>query len=222
MTDGTDILSINQAAIGKEAVVVGSGPSSGLVNPNTLREFCKDKITIGCNDVWRVLRGLSLSCDYFVMLDRKFYEDHYQDVSRYITEHPECMPVSFFPIMGRHLRININMNWDSQICLKQERDNRFNPNAYFHGHSSGVAGIQIAMHMGCSKVYLIGHDLCVTPTRTHGFGDRHGERQNGYRQGLTMQSGYDLIKQHADEIGIDIVNISNISKLKQFRKERRF
>lgn len=216
MQDESDIRRYHGAFKGREAFIVASGPSAGLTRPGAIQKFSHNRLTIGTNDVWRVDNGKPLECDFFVILDIKFYEDHWQEIFDY-QQPRNSIPITFFPIDRKHLRIPIDMNWDanhSKFCDKIKYD----PDRYFHGHSSGVAAVQFAMHAGCKKIYLLGHDLSTIPSRTHGFGTRQREK-TGYEQGLTMRAGYDLLAMHARELGVDIINLSAISRLDQFKKK---
>lgn len=219
MTNPHDIRDIFGAASGDEAFVCANGPSAALYEPDEIRRFGLDKLVIGCNDVWRVLRGEPLECDFFVILDTKFNEDHYKPIRAY-TEMRDAIPVTHFEMDIRHMRVPLDMTCDSQLEVRKDEPAKFNPGTFFHGHSSGVAGVQLAMHMGVRRIFLLGHDLTVTPSRTHGFGDRHKERETGYQQGLTMRSGYDLLALHAQELGVEIINLSPISTLDQFPKRK--
>jgi len=214
--NGQNILELHGSAQSKSAFAIASGPSSGLANPDTVRNFAKDKITIGTNDVWRVLDGGPINCDYFVILDIRFYEDHFHEIRSYLQNYPNSIPITYFDLDIPHFRIPIDMNWDARQELRGAIQRPYHPDNYFHGHSSGVAACQFAMKLGCSEIYLLGHDLITIPTRTHGFGIREQEKKTNYQQGLTMRSGYDLLATHAEQEKISIINLSAISSLDQF------
>lgn len=204
---------------GAEAFVVASGPSAGMVNPDVVRRFGLNRITIGTNDVWRVLDGEPMECDFFVILDRKFYEDNWKHIAEYRIQRPRSMPVTYFEMDTPHLRIPIDLQCDAREEMRRDIPAPYDPNRYFHGHSSGVAACQFALRLGCKRIYLLGHDLISLPHKTHGFGVRQLEKETNYSQGLTMQPGYDLLARHADELGVEVVNLSPISALTQFPKQ---
>jgi len=204
---------------GGTAFVVANGPSAGLYTKESIDRFGLDKLVIGCNDVWRVLGGEPLECDYWVMLDGKFRDENHARIHAYKHTHTRATPICYRALDLEHYRLNLNFTRDARRIMREgnEAEQRFKPGNYFHGHCSGVAAVQVAMQAGCTTVYLLGHDLTVTQDATHGFGKRTDHEHTGkYPQGLTFLSGYDLLKRHADELGVRIINLSPISTLKQF------
>lgn len=214
----TDIKPWHGRLRGLDAFVVASGPSSGMFAPEAVRRFAQGKVVIGTNDVWRVLNGEPLPCDFYVILDRHFYDTHWRELHAYRSYRPRSLPVTYFDLDVPHLRIPIDMKADAAEELRRDIRRPYDPDSYFHGHSSGIAACQFAMKLGCRCIYMLGHDLTVTGARTHGYGDRAGVREHGYHQGLTMRAGYGLLAQHARELNIRMINLSPVSTLTEFEQ----
>lgn len=201
---------------GKPALIVATGPSSSLVRAYELRGACNriGAVTWSCNDVWRVCGGEAFpSVTYHVVLDDVYWHVHREQIGAYMRNYPGTLPVLAFELHEpvAYQRIGIDM------FNLPKPGTPYQPNAYFHGNSSGCAALQMALHCGCDPIYLIGHDLTATPKQTHGFGVRSGEElNNGYPQGKMMVDGYNLAAEHARSLGRTIVNLSPISKLTCF------
>ena len=198
------------------AIVCASGPSMHRYGPHLAELIPRsDYVTWGTNCVFNVARGEPLPCDYLMILDDALWEQNHKQFMAYLKAHPYTLPcLAFTPhesIRYHHVGINMHATPDQQPAYR--------PGSYFHGSSSGVAAIQMAMHCGCNPIYLVGHDCGVIDGNTHGHGVRSGhELKDDYPQGLTMLAGYGVVAAHAKRIGIEVYNLSPNSRLTCFEK----
>jgi len=200
---------------GRAAFVVAAGPSAGMFLPEQVNELASLCVTWGVNHAWEVLGGEPLDADYLLILDDHFLARKRTPIFDYLAARPHCLPCFGFEMKEalRHYFVGIEMG------LTPDQGPDYKPGRYFHGNSGGVAAIQMALHCGCSRVYLLGHDCCTANGKTHGFGVRTtGELNAGYSQGLTMEPGYGLVARHAGSLGVEVVNLSPVSRLSCFKK----
>lgn len=196
---------------GRTAIVFGSGPSMRLYPRSTIIGL-SDKLNAvrwAVNDAWRVLDGRDCPADYLVILDDHYYRDRRDNVRAYLARYRNCLPAFAFdlnePVAYLRLHINIGDTPDTSPP--------YSCNEYFHGNSSGITAIQMAMHAGCNPIYLLGHDCAPAPDgTTHGFGNRD---KGKYPQGLTMLDGYKTIHEHASRLGVRVVNLSPIGLVRE-------
>lgn len=201
---------------GRAALVCASGPSLAQFGP-FLREYIPgtDMVVWGTNCVFNVAGGEPLPCDYLVVLDDSLWEQNHRQFMRYLKQYPNALPcLAFNPQEDlRYHFVGINMGKTPDTSPEYE------PGSYFHGSSSGVAAIQMAMHCGCNPIYLVGHDCGTIDGKTHGHGVRSDhELRDNYPQGLTMLAGYGVVAKHAKQIGVEIYNLSPHSRLACFEK----
>lgn len=199
---------------GKAAFVAASGPSMGLFPIEAIHEYTRHMVRWATNNAWEVVNGAAFKADYLVIMDDRFFRDRNREVLAYLAE-TEASLVSSFNVnkMRKWQKVPIPMN----TFAKDKPPYRLNE--YFHGKSSGVVAVQMAMHAGCNPIYLLGHDLTAHAGRTHGNGCRsQRERDLNYPQGRDMIAGYELLADHARQLGVEIVNLSPISALTCFSK----
>jgi len=204
---------------GRTAFVAGCGPSMGMVSQGQIEKLIRASKSVvwAVNDVWKVCDGQPLNAaDYLVVLDEDHWTGFRSLFGKYLAANPFCLPVlSFDPaeLINRYQRIGIDMSRPSSSVGEYEMGK------FFYGESGGIAAIQMAMHCGCDLIYLLGHDLTSKDGRSHGWGARRTEEVNqSYPQGRSMEAGYAVLRRHADELGIRIVNLSPISILTCFEK----
>lgn len=203
---------------GRAALCMASGPSAGMIPLADIQELREEShcITWATNDVWKCCGGHPLpGADYLVILDDHFWSGYREQIGKYMMNHaPSCLPVLCHDPdeQLRFQRIAIDTG-------NTARGQAYSAGAFFHGHSSGNAAVQMAMHCSCNPIYLIGHDLCAHDGKTHGAGvrDRH-ELAGNYPQGEMMMAGYKLLAEHAAAQKTRIVNLSPVSRIECFEK----
>lgn len=201
---------------GRPAVVVASGPSTAmLAEQGELTKLIEQTgaVVFTTNDPWRCAKGKPVPSDFLVILDETFWMAWREELDKYLAAHRDCVPcLCFDPMMDvdyHPLNINIHATPDT--------DPSYEVGCYFHGLSSGIAAIQMAMQAGCDPIYIVGHDCCVANGKTHGFGVRTSEELSGdYPQGKSMLAGYGVLAKHAASLGVRVLNLSGVSALTCF------
>lgn len=211
---------------GRGALVLGAGPSMSMVDPLRLRSWSRAKnlVVWGVNDVYQCCGGAPFpGADYLLILDDNFWHTRRDAIRQYLVDSlrwrgdgtTTTLVLHFDPCdeaVG-YQRIAVNMD------ATPDRAGPYQAGKFFNGHSSGIAAVQMAMHCGCSPIYLLGHDCQVAGGKTHGAGVRSGEElAAGYKQGRDMVPGYGVLAKHAGELGTRIVNLSPVSALECFER----
>lgn len=211
---------------GRAALVLATGPSASMVNADAIFDLVKKRkcVTWVVNDPDRVLKGDPFpGADYLLVLDEQYWSDRRAAIGKYLMANPFCLPVlNFDPPerLFRYQKISID------VATEAGGAGEYVANHYFYGKSSGIAAIQMAMHAGCTLIYLLGHDCIAHQGRSHSYGVRRPEEANatkespnGYPQGQRdMIASYAVLAKHAEQIGVRIVNLSPISALDCFER----
>lgn len=201
---------------GRAALVCGNGPSLAMLGPEGFAEFVAAvrPVVWAVNEAWKSLRGQPVAADYLVILDQHLWNASREPIDSMLAAQPGCVPVLCF---DPHENIDYQFIPISLSRLPKQSP-PYEVNTYFHGNSSGIAAVQMAMHCGCNPIYLIGHDLVCYNGASHGFGKRGQDAANKYPQGEGMRAGYSLLAQHAASLGVRIVNLSSISSIDDFER----
>ena len=205
---------------GRPALVVASGPSAGLVDRKAVIDLIdrENPVVFGVNDADRSMGGLPVpSIDYLAILDDGLWNDRLPKLQELLKANSDAIPCLAFTIDEdvRYIYTPVAMRVDPNLIAPQKIE--YVVGRLFHGWSSGVMAVQLAMWMGCSPIYLLGHDLQVAGGRTHGFGKREaGEFSRNYPQRANMFAGYETLAYHARSIGCEIINLSPCSALTFF------
>lgn len=205
---------------GRPALVIASGPSSGLVDPDAVRRLLDETnpVVFATNDADRSMGGKPVPrLDYLMIIDGHLWDDRYHQLRALLAANPGSLLIAGFECQEDvdYIYTPTGINLDPNQLGPSNID--YVIGQLFHGFSSGVAAIQIAMWMGCGPIYLLGHDLQCVGGKTHGFGVREaGEVSKNYPQRTQMFAGYETIAYHATKIGVEVVNLSPCSALTYF------
>ena len=86
--------------------------------------------------------------------------------------------------------------------------------------NSGAAAINLAVHFGVKRIILLGFDMKASGGNTHWHGSHHvGERDARKIKSPPFKrhlKGFPAIAQHAREMGVEIINASPDSEIKEF------
>ena len=84
-------------------------------------------------------------------------------------------------------------------------------------HNSGAAAVNLAVHFGVKRIYLLGFDMKKDSNKeTHW----HGEYTNKLRDNVFSRhlKGWPSIKRDANKMGVEIINVNPDSAIKEFKK----
>jgi hypothetical protein len=90
--------------------------------------------------------------------------------------------------------------------------------------NSGVAAISLAYQLGVKRVYLLGFDMTLDEDdRQHWHSHYSADPINTKRKKEGLPFGrhlmcFDAVKRDADRLGLEIINVSPESKIKQFER----
>ena len=233
--------------IAKRAFIIGSGASiregNYDISPHNLPLWIalKDELTIGINWAYRYFNPtVSLYGDYEFFIAEK--------------ENLRKLPLVFGmqdPYFGRSLKIP---DWtklyhlENNIYLLPNRTEQIvdGVKTLYHGidawkygfysrYLSGILGLNLAIALGCTDIYLLGMDCCSTDGKTHFYQDDFkavhktesgtkvcdvGYKENGqYRTSVYNQNfneKYEPFKKELDRV--KIINVSENSGITIFPK----
>lgn len=86
------------------------------------------------------------------------------------------------------------------------------------GRNSGAAAVNLAVHLGASRIVLLGYDMGKAPGQpTHFFGEHPGRLRAGspYDSFVTM---FGFLVEPLKKLGIEVVNCSRSTRLECFPK----
>ena len=89
--------------------------------------------------------------------------------------------------------------------------------------NSGAAAINLAVHLGVTKIYLLGFDMKVGPTKRQHWHTHYNSGKKGPRDPRKLPFhrhilGFPKIATDAKRFGVEIINVSPDSAIKSFKK----
>jgi len=212
--------------ITKRAFIIGSGASiregNYDISPHNLPLWTalKDELTIGINWVYRYFNPtISLYGDY------EFYIAEKENLRK--------LPLAFGmqdPYFGRSLKIEWLKQYhvENNIYLLPNRTEQIvdgvktlyhGINAWKHGfysrYLSGILGLNLAIALGCTDIYLLGMDCCSIDGRTHFYQDDF--KAEHVSEGGTKVCGIGYKKN--GQYKTDVYNQNFNEKYEPFKKE---
>lgn len=198
---------------GGVAFCTASGPSMTAWPYEQLARLCSLSTCWGTNNAYNVCGGRPLpACRYLVVLDRDFWEGHREQLRGYLAA-TGCTPCLFHQPSEdlAYLQVAVNQGRTA------DTDPAYEPGRYWHGQSSGVAAVQMALHARPRVIFLLGHDCQAACGKTHGHGVRTDEElRRNYPQGKNMLPAYRVLAAHAKQLGVEIYNLSPFSAVQDF------
>jgi hypothetical protein len=188
---------------GQPAAIIASGPSTGKFPVEQLRGACKvlaiktnvDKapwadVVYGCDDAWWISRN--------GLVDFSGAKLAYG--SKATSKYPDIYKVD--------------------IDTKQDRFLLDKPLRIGSGKNSGFQALNLAMQFGANPILLIGYDFKEVGGKLHWYG-----RNNGHGMSNPMLHNFrnwtdamNAAAGQAKALGFDIINASDSSELKCFRR----
>ncbi len=185
---------------GETCVVVGNGPSLNETDLSLL----DDQIVFASNAIFLLFDEVAWRPQYYASVDSRFLPDRHPDVEALLRAHPEM--TGFFPTV-----LELHDGSDEYLSTRQllpELDNRVlfwsqarKPNGTHSGAFSldATAGLiqpstvtvtlmQLAFHMGFSRIVLIGCDTSYSIPKTV---EVSGPQAEGQSEGMLLTSTQD-------------------------------
>ena len=184
---------------GETVYIIGGGPSLKTFNWDAL----KGKKTIAINKAFYTYP----SADILYFTDGRFYGWYKDDIDNFRGDIYTITPAS----QKLNERIKV-LNRGGKLGLTKDRER------LAHGNNSGYAAINLAYHLGCKRIVLLGYDMGNDGNKGH-FHDGYPTNQISnhiYENNFipSFESLYPLLKNE----GIEIYNASEKSRLNAFPK----
>lgn len=143
---------------GKRCFVMGNGPSLNEMDLSPL----KNEVTIGSNGIFKVFDSLGIQTTFYTMEDQAQIEDRRHDLGK-IDGPLRIFPLrSAYCIPQREDTIFVNLVEDSYPKHRyKDLYPQFSPDfaaSVYLGSTVTYFNLQLAFHLGCDPVYLIGVD----------------------------------------------------------------
>jgi len=196
---------IPRAFPGETLILIANGPSLNRGQVNTARAAwiegrCR---VIGCNDAYRIAPWV----DGLYAADGGWWDVHIEPVRDHhiallwSQDQPACVRWGLWHVPAR---VDVGMSTDSgQIHTGRE------------GGHSGYQLLNLAMHLGASRVLLLGFDCHATNGRTHWFGD-HPDSLRVASPYAHFAAAYDLAAPTLRAAGVEVINCSPGSAITAF------
>lgn len=196
-------ISIPKMWPGATVVCIGGGPSLSIEQVNLCEEKWKEgKIrVIGINDAYRIAPWI----DILYAADKKWWMEHsgvpnYKGLKIGIEE--DCRR------FGNDIHVMRNTGSKG---LERNRD------GLRTGSNSGYQAINLAFHLGASKIILIGYDMKLgKKDEKHWFGDHPWRTTNIPFQ--SFLSAFPSLRKETNKEGVEVINCTPESALDSFKK----
>jgi len=209
---------------GRRAFIFGGGPSLKRTDVRSL----KDEITIGSNGVFLIFPEMGFQPTFLTVEDRLVAEDRASELNA-IRGSTKVFPRD----LRRFLRLDpdtIYINFVRHYSGFPRFSEDITDIAYWGGTVT-MLNLQLAFHLGCDPVYLLGFDheykvpsnvdsVVITSDRTdenHFHPDYFGPGFRWHDPRLDrMEAGYRVAKHHYERHGRRIINATDGGKLEIF------
>lgn len=186
---------------GGVAVCLGSGPS--LTQDDV--DVCRGQAAvIAINDSWRLAEW----ADVLYACDGKWW-DHHKGV-------PSFQGLKFgLKTMPPGSRAKAD-KWPDVMRLKNAGPEGLSSAGLYTGSNSGYQAIQLAVHLGATRVLLLGYDMQRDKKgRAHWFGE-HPREIRGTSDYSTFCNYFKSLVKPLKALGIEVVNCSRETRLSCF------
>ena len=172
-----------------------------------------DKHIIGINNVYQI--GDWIDVEFFG--DNAWYLAHRIALARWHGLKISCAP-----------RFDKNKGKEGIKYLAKNKDKKYgitsDPTMVSWNQNSGCAAISIAHHFGVKRIILLGFDMSLGAGNISHWHGSHGNlRRKALKRGnkdpfRKHLEGFPQIAKDAEDMGIEIINASSISTIKEFPK----
>lgn len=160
---------------GRRCFIMGNGPSLNRMNLELLR----DDLVWGLNKCYLLFDRITWRPAFYVAVDERVVPDSAEEIAALIVALP--LTRFFFPVHFRHERVLPSAKrvfWYRERLLSEEDrpEQQFSMDAarwVSSVRTVTIAALQLAVHLGCNPIYLIGcdTDYAIPPTVQREGGD---------------------------------------------------
>ncbi len=136
---------------GRRCFVIGNGPSLRKMDLSPLR----NEITIGSNGIYKLFPQMGFHTTYLTMEDIAQCEDRRHEIGSIKG------PIKIFALHNAYCVPPDDSTLFMNIYLRQEGEQKFSEDcsaAVYLGSTISYINLQLAFHLGCDPVYVIGAD----------------------------------------------------------------
>jgi len=218
---------------GQRCFIIGNGPSLNKMNLQPL----KDEITFGVNAIYLNYEKMGFRPTYYSVVDPNVAEDRADEINR-LTGSIKFIPQTLMYCLKPGpdvLYVNYSeRHWigpDDRIVARFSRDAS---RVVYSGSTVTYLNLQLAYHMGCDPVYLIGmdHSYTVPPHARGRTIVSRGDDPNhfhpdyfgkGYRWSYPrlwrMEKAFELAREEFEAAGRRVINATVGGKLEVFPRQ---
>jgi hypothetical protein len=179
---------------GETFVLIGGGPSLTPADVDAVRGLAR---VIAINDAYR----LAPWADVLYACDQKWWTWH-KGVPSFTG--PKYSVAASDPVTWPGVQVLENTGFDG---LELE------PTGLRTGRNSGFQAINLAVHLGASRILLLGYDMCPDGTQEHWFGEHPDCQPSPYPE---MRELLETLVAPLAELGITVINCSRRTALTAF------
>lgn len=222
----TALSSVRGKHAGQRCFVIGNGPS---LNSSPVQGL-KDDVTIGCNGIFLLFGKMGFKPTYYTVEDMLVAGDRREEI-RKLEGTKRIFPFDLMPILGddhESVWVNFQRHYDGFPRFTDD----FAREAFWGGTVT-YFNLQLAVHLGCNPIYLIGIDhnyKTDVPVEKQGSvwtsktDDPNHFDPNYFGKGYRwhdpnvarMEQAYVKAREHASARGIQILNATVGGKLEVF------
>lgn len=211
---------------GKRCFVIGNGPS---LRSTPLREL-RDEVTIGCNGIFLLFGEMGFKPTYYTVEDVLVATDRREEI-RNLTGMRRVFPFDLMKTIGSDQEacwVNFLRHYDGFPRFSDDLES-----VAFWGGTVTYFNLQLAVHLGCNPIYLVGIDHSYKtdiPVEKQGSvwtsktDDPNHFDPNYFGKGYRwhdpnvarMEQAYIKARDHAKTRGIQILNATVGGKLEVF------
>ena len=156
-SDYNKLKSLKNKHLNKPCVVIGNGPSINKMNLEKLNDY----VTIACNGFFYKMDQISWSPTYYTVEDPFPAEDNKEIISN-LKESIKIIPTDlkkYIKPSNNTIYCNFRRSYLRPFRRKFPKFSFNFPKESFWGGTVTYFNLQLATHLGCNPIYLIGVDL---------------------------------------------------------------
>lgn len=208
---------------GKRCFIIATGPSLKIKDIEKL----ENEVSIGLNSLYKAYSKTEFRPTYYTVLDpdveKSVVKDFSEDLSHLAKEcvffnsivRSRFKSVKYLPYCYQNHWFNIfNPNFDHTRNLKFTNNLLY---GIYDKYTVTTAAIDLAIHMGCKEIYLIGVDCNYSgPLKHFNDDDCNFDSMQSYYTQIAMMAGYRFMEVEAKKRGVKIYNATRGGMLEEF------
>lgn len=206
----TTAWSVEPEWVGQTAAILASGPSMTRAQAEAVRGRCR---VIAVNN-----QGIDTECDGVMVPALAPWADilYAADAKWWRCYHERALKFA-----GRKVTIRPTLPWDEVYSLVQSIEHASfdpRPTHLVSGGNSGYQAIHLAVHLGATRIILLGFDMKDGRNRRrHWFGNHPKKLDSRGNYSLWLRA-FDKLAKVLDHKGIEVLNCTPDTALRSFKR----